>query len=284
MLVPIPKVPLGHGHLAVQTIPKLGTGAPTAGKATQQLIPMLDRGGNEEICRFEIVRHGHTACTARNADIFLLLLLHEGRVAIPHVRSGNNENVLLLDARVVFLAAVSGLANVPTHGVRRTPPIGTNLAIRLARLLLALLRTARAAGSIPPGNAVTMPIPKVPLGHRHLAVKAVPELDARLTARGVRTHELVPVLDAIGNDKVGSLEVVIDGHAARTARYDGGASCGSQLLVEVLLGRGGVGVDVSSSHGAVVCKSVQSLIESRKSLLDRIELGLGLSSLIESIG
>jgi hypothetical protein len=55
--------------------------------------------------------------------------------------------------------------------------------------------------------AVLVSLSEVSFGYRYFAVRAVTELDTSIAAGKVGANELFSVLDILGNDKVGRLEV-----------------------------------------------------------------------------
>mmetsp|Transcript_8638 Transcript_8638/g.14077 ORF Transcript_8638/g.14077 Transcript_8638/m.14077 type:complete len:205 (+) Transcript_8638:934-1548(+) len=145
MLVPISKVAFGHGDLAVQTVSKLGTRAATGRKAAEKLVTVFDRGGNDEVRRLEVVRHGHTTGATRDANMTALLLLLLGW----HGRSGggrfgprNDENVLPRDSNVIIipLRSIDGQADIAIGRVGTitgTPLAGSHCILLLPTLLLS---------------------------------------------------------------------------------------------------------------------------------------------------
>ena len=66
-------------------------------------------------------------------------------------------------------------------------------------------------------SSMLMPIPEIPLGHWHLAMRTIPELGPGAATTGEATHQLFPVFNVTWNSKVGSLVVVCLGHAAGLA-------------------------------------------------------------------
>ena len=109
-------------------------------------------------------------------------------------------------------------------------------------------------------------IPKVVLGYEHLAVEAVPELDAILMARLVRAHELLTVLDVVGHDAVSRVEVVVDRRTPGAAWHHRGCLglevghelSGRDLLHRgLLIGRGGQhGEEVKVAEGLGIQEEV----------------------------
>jgi hypothetical protein len=116
--------------------------------------------------------------------------------------------------------------------------IAGNLAITL--LCGTLLSTTDTliifATNTPPvstGDTMAMTIAEVAFGNGHLAMKTIPEFHPGLTTGRVRAYEFIAMFNAIGNDKVGRLEVVIDGHSTSTAWYDDGTlRCCSDRVVK----------------------------------------------------
>mmetsp|Transcript_58210 Transcript_58210/g.123456 ORF Transcript_58210/g.123456 Transcript_58210/m.123456 type:complete len:268 (-) Transcript_58210:393-1196(-) len=213
----------------MKAVPKLGASDPARGEGAQELVAMLDVGRDVEVGCLEVVRHGHAPRAAGNPDMSRLPLLFLGRLrGVIGGRSGrpgagDDNQVLPLHPGVIVGVALlgDGLAHLAVDDHAAS---GNGLAH------LLLLTTALLA----PRHAVPVTVAKVSLGDGDLAVDAVTELDAGLAACGVAAHELVAVLDAIGDDEVGGLEVVIDRHATGPARHDGCATGGRrpQLVAE----------------------------------------------------
>jgi hypothetical protein len=63
---------------------------------------------------------------------------------------------------------------------------------------------------------MTMTVAEIAFGNGDFAMKTIPELHPSLTTSGVRADEFIAMFNPIGNDKVGSLEIVIYRHASCT--------------------------------------------------------------------
>mmetsp|Transcript_17408 Transcript_17408/g.33040 ORF Transcript_17408/g.33040 Transcript_17408/m.33040 type:complete len:216 (-) Transcript_17408:664-1311(-) len=65
-------------------------------------------------------------------------------------------------------------------------------------------------------TAVLVTLAEVALGNRHLAMRTVTELDTGIATGKIRADQFFSVLDIFGNDKIGSLEVMIHRHSTRS--------------------------------------------------------------------
>jgi hypothetical protein len=85
------------------------------------------------------------------------------------------------------------------------------------------------------GHTVTMTIAKVTLSDWYLAINAIAELDPGLATGGEGTDQFISVFNSIRDDKVGSLEVVIDRHTTSTAGDYDCTSGPSEFLLKIHL-------------------------------------------------
>jgi hypothetical protein len=191
----------------MQAIAELGPRAATRRERALQLIPMLDIVRYDEVGSLEVVRHWHPPSTAWDALALLLLFL----LTSHRLHTRDNEKMLFLDAVVFIFNIILRRINFAT-----TLLLGGTLLFTTDTFIIFSAYTP----PISSGDTMAMAIAEITLCHGDLAVETIPEFHTGLTTGGVGTYELITMLNPVGDDKVGSLEIMIHGHSTSTAGND----------------------------------------------------------------